>query len=214
MKHKPAETPWGPSESEREFAPGIVFHSTASHGGYHLSTERWKDFTSIAPFSSWPAPWLEEDCDAHLVYLRWPELATDEQIHDAVCMARAVASWKDNSEGRWALLVGWIEQRPELLARAQAHAEAVKQLWSRGSMSTTKKPGIWCVLFRRGDERREVHMDYPAKRYYSDSELDLIAGNLRGDSGTSAVKTDPATDKFFNDRHDARVAAGNRPLGE
>jgi len=27
-------------------------------------------------------------------------------------------------------------------------------------------------------------------------------------------ETDAATTKFFNDRHDARVAAGNRPLGE
>lgn len=169
------ETPWGPSQSQHEHAPGIVFHSTASHGGYHLSTDRWKDFTAIPQFANWPAPWLEEDCDACLVYLRWPELASDEQIHDAIGMARAVASWKGNDEGRWALLVVWIEQRPELLARAQAHAEAVKHLWQRGSMGTAKKPGIWWVSFSRGTERRTVHMDYPTKRYYTDAELDALA---------------------------------------
>jgi len=116
MKHKHIETPWGPSQSQHEHAPGIVFHSTASHGGYHLSTERWKDFTAIPQFANWPAPWLEEDCDACLVYLRWPELATNEQIHDAVCMARTVASW-DKSEqrghdhpGRWVQLVAWLDE--------------------------------------------------------------------------------------------------------
>jgi len=202
MKHKPAETPWGPSESEREFAPGIVFHSTASHGGYHLSTERWKDFTSIAPFSSWPAPWLEEDCDAHLVYLRWPELATDEQIHDAVCMARGMATIC-NDIGRWQGMLNWVKDHPELLAREQAHTEAVKHLWERVSMrSSSSRQGIWLVGFNRRSENRSVYMPYPTKRYYSDAELlDIVS-----------LGSDAATDKFFNDRHDARVA-GNQPMG-
>ena len=195
MKHKPIETPWGPSQHSHEFAPGIVFYSTASHGGYHLSTERWKDFTALAPFDQWPSPWLEEDCDACLVYLRWPELATDEQIHDAVCMARAMATI-NNDNGRWQGMLDWVKAHPELLAREQAHTEAVKDLWQRGSMSTTKRPGIWCVWFNQRSKNRTVYMDYPTKRYYSDEELNALA------------KPSPETDKYFNDRHDARVAAG------
>lgn len=193
MKHRPIETPWGPSQHSHEFAPGIVFYSTASHGGYHLSTERWKDFTAIPQFANWPSPWLEEDCDASLVYLRWPEMATDEQIHDAVCMVSVVSSW---GHARWKALLAWLDQQTELLARAQAHLNAVAEMWQRGSMGTTKKPGVWWVHFRRGNETREVYMDYPTKRYYSDEELNALA------------KPSPETDKYFNDRHDARVAAG------
>lgn len=174
-KHIATETPWGPSQSEREHAPGIVFFSTASHGGYRLSAERYADFCKIPHFANW-SPWLEEDCDACLVYLRWPELATNEQIHDAVIMARTVAAWKS---GRWVTLVeGWLDQvgQPQqqtILIRAQQHANDVKHLWQRGSMSTSGNG--WTVSFSRGGQFREVLMkDYPSKRYYTDAELDAM----------------------------------------
>ncbi|WP_245455634.1 DUF7007 domain-containing protein [Neorhizobium lilium] len=31
-----ASTPWGMAQISRQFANGIVLHSTASHGGFHL----------------------------------------------------------------------------------------------------------------------------------------------------------------------------------
>ncbi len=181
MNKKPVvQTPWGPSQSSREFAPGIVFYSTASHGGYELSPARWAEFASIPHFAHW-SRWLEEDCDACLVYLRWPELSTNEQLHDAVIMARTVASW---GNGRWVTLVeGWldnIESTPEpnaqckILIRAQQHANDTKHLWQHGSMSS--QGNGWTVSFCRGDERREVVMkDYPTKRYYTDAELESFA---------------------------------------
>ena len=173
-KRPPTHTPWGPSQFEREHAPGIVFYSTASHGGYHLSDERYAEFCEIPHFAHW-SQWLEEDCDACLVYLRWPELATDEQLHDAVCTARAVASW---GNGRWVTLVeGWLDAESTILShpntildRAAQHARSVAHLWQRGSMSSQGKG--WNICFRRGDEQRSVCMnDYPTKRYYSDDEL-------------------------------------------
>lgn len=206
MKQRHIETPWGPSQHQREHAPGIVFHSTASHGGYHLSTERWKDFTAIPQFANWPSPWLEEDCDASLVYLRWPELATDEQIHDAVCMVRGMATLT-NDTGRWQEMLVWIKEHPELLSREQAHLEAVKHLWQRGSMSSTKQHGIWRVSFSRRSQNLAVYMDYPTKRYYSDAELESVSRSPK-----ATGEPDAATTKFFNDRHDARVAAGNQSL--
>jgi len=170
---KRTETPWGPSQSEREHAPGIVFYSTAGHGGYRLSAERYKEFCQIPHFQHW-SPWLEEDCDACLVYLRWPELATNEQIHGAVLTARTVASW---GNGRWVTLVeGWLDQTDQplqqtILIRAQQHANDVKDLWQHGSMFT--QGNGWTVSMRRGDEQRHVVMkEYPSKRYYTDAELD------------------------------------------
>ena len=176
-KHVATETPWGPSQSEREHAPGIVFFSTSRHGGYRLSAERYADFCKIPHFANW-SPWLEEDCDACLVYLRWPELATDEQIHDAVITARTVASW---GNGRWVTLVeGWLDQQSTILSqtntildRAAQHARSIAHLWQRGSMSTSGNG--WTVSLRRGEERRDVCMkEYPAKRYYADAELDAM----------------------------------------
>ncbi|RUV66073.1 hypothetical protein EOA78_35415 [Mesorhizobium sp. M5C.F.Cr.IN.023.01.1.1] len=33
-------TPWGPSQGATVYAEGVVFHSTAGHGGFHLSLDR------------------------------------------------------------------------------------------------------------------------------------------------------------------------------
>lgn len=35
--HVPASTPWGPSQGATFYAEDVVFHSTAGHGGFHLS---------------------------------------------------------------------------------------------------------------------------------------------------------------------------------
>ncbi len=35
-----ANTPWGPSQGATVYAEGVVCHSTAGHGGFHLSAER------------------------------------------------------------------------------------------------------------------------------------------------------------------------------
>lgn len=35
-----ANTPWGPSQGATVYAEGVIAHSTAGHGGFHLSAER------------------------------------------------------------------------------------------------------------------------------------------------------------------------------
>ena len=165
---KRIDTPWGPSQHQREYAEGIVFHSTASHGGYHLSPQRQIELHQIEAFKPFGPQWLEEDCEAALVALRWAGYATDEQISDAIGMARTVASWS-HSSARWQPVVDWLGTTM-LHERAERHHEATKHLWARGGLSSTKGDG-WAVYFRRGDERRTVLMDYPTKRYYSDEEL-------------------------------------------
>ena len=187
---KPTETPWGPSQHQYEHAEGLVFHSTASHGGCQLSPQRQVELHEIEAFKPFGPEWLEEDCDAALVALRWPGFATDEAIADAILTARQVASW-EHSAAKWKPVVEWLDtmslQGPyahnnrqgnetvefldtmHLQERADRHHKTVKHLWQRGSMSTHGRG--WQVSFRRGDERRTVSMDYPTKRYYSDEEL-------------------------------------------
>lgn len=69
------ETPWGPSQTSEEIAPGIVRHNTASHGGYYLSPERVAEMPmalrSFKPFAG--SNWYEEDCDWAVVALAFPQ---------------------------------------------------------------------------------------------------------------------------------------------
>ncbi len=171
---KRIETPWGQSQYQREHALGIVFHSTSSHGGYQLTPQRQVELHEIEAFQPFGPQWLEEDCEAALVALRWPGYATDEEIADAMSMARTVASWP-HSSARWLPVVHWMGTTM-LHEREAKHREATKLLWARGGMSSTKT-SHWEVYFRRGDERRTVLMDYPTKRYYSDEELTKFAAN-------------------------------------
>lgn len=72
----PRSTPWGTSQWEKRYAPGVVFYDTASHGGFEIAAD---------VHAKWPAPlrnfktfaggrWYEEDCDYGIVVLAMPEL--------------------------------------------------------------------------------------------------------------------------------------------
>ena len=181
---KRIETPWGQSQHQREHALGIVFHSTASHGGYQLSPQRQVELHEVEAFKQFGPEWLEEDCEAAIVALRWPAYATDEEIADAMNMARVAAGWS-HATVRWQPVVEWLVTTM-LHEREAKHIDATKLLWSRGGLSSTKGEH-WEVYFRRGDERRTVLMDYPTKRYYSDEELAKFAANAP--KGWESVET-------------------------
>ena len=174
---KRIETPWGPSRHQIQYAAdGIVFHSTASHGGYQLTPQRQVELHEVEAFKPFGPEWLEEDCEASLVALRWPGYATDEQIANAITMARCCASWQ-HSAARWQPVVDWLATTM-LHEREAKHIDATKHLWARGGLSSTKGNG-WEVYFRRGDERQTVVLiDYPTKRYYSNEELAKFAANV------------------------------------
>lgn len=79
-------TPWGLSDSQTIVAPGIVFYSTPSHGGYGLSPERNAEvlakFPGFVPFCG-HAGWYEEDCDWAAVALTFPDLFPTEAARHA-----------------------------------------------------------------------------------------------------------------------------------
>lgn len=66
-------TPWGGSQMAVIYADGIVAHSTAGHGGFHLSTAR---NANIHPLLRKDTPWYEEDSEWAIVALSFPELFT------------------------------------------------------------------------------------------------------------------------------------------
>lgn len=83
-------TPWGRPDDAVEYAEGIVFYSTPSHGGFRLSRERVARMpATLRGLSGYPDNWYEEDCAyAAVVYsfplefVRHGEFETVEQARE------------------------------------------------------------------------------------------------------------------------------------
>ena len=56
--HATASTPWGPSQGATFYAEDVVFHSTAGHGGFQLSSAR---NAKVHPMLRAAGGWYEED---------------------------------------------------------------------------------------------------------------------------------------------------------
>lgn len=66
----PTSTPWGASQDARSVTRGIMFYSTASHGGYHVSpTLNNKMHPALRNRNGW----YEEDCEWAFVALAFPK---------------------------------------------------------------------------------------------------------------------------------------------
>lgn len=68
-----ASTPWGRAQVSRQFADGIVLHSTASHGGFHLDENA--NGTVHAHYRN-DTEFYEEDCEWAKVAHAFPHLFT------------------------------------------------------------------------------------------------------------------------------------------
>lgn len=87
FKTRGSSTPWGVSQSTEHVADGIVFHSTASHGGYELSADREDQLQMLfVGFKSFVGPrWYEEDNDAAVVPIAFPNYFDEETAE--MCVA-------------------------------------------------------------------------------------------------------------------------------
>lgn len=68
-----ASTPWGMAQLSRQFADGIVLHSTASHGGFHLD-ENANGAVHLLYRND--TEFYEEDCEWAKVAHAFPQLFT------------------------------------------------------------------------------------------------------------------------------------------
>jgi hypothetical protein len=71
-----AETPWGTAQQSRIYSEGVIAHSTAGHGGFHLDPTRnafvdarWRNAEG----------WYEEDSEWAIVAATFPELFTTSE---------------------------------------------------------------------------------------------------------------------------------------
>lgn len=73
-------TPWGPSQGATLYAEGVLFHSTAGHGGFQLTPRR---NCSIHPALLRPKGFYVEDAEWAAVAQGLPELFTTRERHEA-----------------------------------------------------------------------------------------------------------------------------------
>ena len=129
-------SPWGQVQRAAEIAPGLHQVSTAGHGGVWLSSSRvaalTKAFPGFVPFAGWP--WLEEDCDACLAVLAWPELFPAAAVREAVRMVHVMADWK-HCANKWGAVRDQI--RPDVIDIADA--EEKRLIDADASLTTTRK---------------------------------------------------------------------------
>lgn len=95
----PTSSPWGQIDQRRELAPGIWKVSTPSHGGIHLSPERYEampDYMKATAYSS--DGWYEEDVDWALVAIVFPEAFDAEALEVA---HRAFKDWHPDKRHAW-----------------------------------------------------------------------------------------------------------------
>lgn len=182
-------TPWGESQSEHEEIRGVVFYSTASHGGFHLSRDRQAIVRRLLPeFETYAGgPWYEEDQDVAVPVLVFAGEFSDEQVRNAVRTAdRSAKPFNFGTDDepkwqrypQWEAVVRWLNETMEggyCRERAKRFDESVADLWERGSMGTSG--GLWWVSMRRvrDGERRECHMDLDtiySKRFFTDAEVE------------------------------------------
>lgn len=80
-------SPWGTVQNITKHAEGIDFVFTASHGGFHLSSKRRKQFRKIFPTAKLfrgGSTWFEEDCDWALVVEAFPQYFKKEIVDKAI----------------------------------------------------------------------------------------------------------------------------------
>ena len=80
-------SPWGIVQDEEIIAEGIVYVSTASHGGIWVSRELigrvQRTMRDYAAYWSGSENWFEEDCAAQCVVVSFPEHFGADQVERA-----------------------------------------------------------------------------------------------------------------------------------
>ncbi len=95
-------TPWGTAQYSKQYARGIMWYSTAGHGGFHLSPSINRQVPEALRIED---GWYEEDCDWALVAVAFPDIFVKEY-------AEALSAMKNWHPDRYEKHFG-IELRPD-----------------------------------------------------------------------------------------------------
>lgn len=148
-----ASTPWGGSQIAVIYAEGVVSHSTAGHGGFHLSPDR---NAKIHPLLRKDTPWYEEDCEWAIVALSFPELFTGYERSTAEKTIRN--AWTDEWEAihgsKLADGESWARDRRTFDERHSADYVVVSAIFSDQHPEMTEVVAVVGGDRRSGDDER------------------------------------------------------------
>lgn len=150
-----ANTPWGPSQGATVYAEGVIAHSTAGHGGFHLSAERNRVVhTMLCARGGW---YEEDECWA-IVAITFPHFFT---AFERRCADRTVRdSWPD----AWEAIFGRVLEPSESREKDRRAFE----LWHAddwivvSAIHSDHEPGFTEVIAAKGGQWTE---HTPVRRY-------------------------------------------------
>ena len=144
--HSREATPWGVSQGATAYAEGVIFHSTAGHGGFHLSEEHNAEVDHRLRRHN---GWYEEDAEWAIVALTFPDLVTglerrlaDQTVKD---------SWPD----AWEAITGTsLEPGHSFEKDRRAFHERHAEDWIViSAIRSDHHPGLVETIATRGGER-------------------------------------------------------------
>lgn len=141
-----ASTPWGASQGGTLYAEDVVFHSTAGHGGFHISADRNR---KVHPLLRAEGGWYEEDEGWAAVAITFPHLFT---AFERRCAERTI---KDSWPDAWEAIFGTVLQPGESHEKdRRAFDRAHARDWLVASAITSKhQPGFVEVVATLGRKR-------------------------------------------------------------
>ena len=178
MIERTVETPWGPAQTESEVAPGIIFYTTAGHGGYWLSPDRMAFMEAEFPFTTFAGgSWFEEDQDWAAVVIAFPQFFDDRAIWNACRMAEQSAQMeKRHGRSRWSAVLAYVNRTDGgeyLRFMRDRFAESIKGKWELSAYGSGDTPEGWRVHLRRDGQMRCVEFrHYPTQQFYTDDEIE------------------------------------------
>lgn len=160
--HVTTSTPWGPSQGATFYAEDIVFHSTAGHGGFQLSSAR---NAKVHPMLRAAGGWYEEDEAWAIVAITFPHLFT---AFERRCAERTL---KDSWPDAWEKIFGTVLQPGESRTKDQRAFErkhindwivvsAITSEHEKGFVEVVATPGG-----RRGEGTEERRFLVPSQEY-------------------------------------------------
>lgn len=175
-----AHTPWGPSQGATVYAEGVTCHSTAGHGGFHLSAERNR---VVHPMLRVRGGFYEEDECWAIVAITFPHLFT---AFERRCAERTI---KDSWPDAWEQIFGTILRPGESRTKDQRAFErdhANDWVVISAITSSHEKGFVECVATpggKREDNTQERRFLVPSSEY---------------DIGRFGFVIDPARHRLYN----------------
>lgn len=144
--HSRAHTPWGPSQGATVFAEGVVCHSTAGHGGFHIAADPNAKVDSRIRNAN---GWYEEDAEWAIVAITFPDLFTSFERR---CADRSVKdSWPDEFEAITGTVLEPGQSREK--DRRTFHTRHAKDWIVISAIRSDHREGFVEVVATRGGKR-------------------------------------------------------------